>query len=53
MELETASSFFPSLQIYKGTSPVCIEDHILDDVEPATEYFWKLVDIGISPIWKH
>ena len=23
MELETASSFFPSLQIYKGTSPVC------------------------------
>ena len=24
MELETASSFFPSLQIYKGTSPVCI-----------------------------
>ena len=25
MELETAPSFFPSLQIYKGTSPVCNE----------------------------
>ena len=25
MELETAPSSFPSLQIYKGTSPVCSE----------------------------
>ena len=30
MELETAPSFFPSLQVYKGTSPVCIGSLQLD-----------------------
>ena len=47
MELETSPSFFPSLQIYKGTSPVCTrtsESGVWDAAAAAEprSFWWQL-----------
>ena len=51
MELEAASSFFPSLQIYKGTSPVCTGFDPLADI--AIENVVSIEDPDFAFVSEH
>ena len=46
MELKTAPYFFPSLQIYKGTSPVCSETK----TDTALKTTYKSVVANVSGV---
>ena len=50
LELETAHALFPSLEIYKGTSPVCTGNLVLFSYNIN---FHKKLNLFKMPLWVH